>query len=95
MWRWVMMVSVSCAMVAAQHAAAPVSRAEPGGVRVVRPGETLWGVAKGMTPTGGDVRRTVERLRVANPDIRGGALVAGGSLNLRPPSALASLDGAP
>lgn len=55
----------------------------PGPQRVaVRAGDTLWGIARAVTPRDRDVRSTVDALAAAN-DIRAGrCLAAGSSLRL-------------
>lgn len=52
------------------------------GVVVVREGETLWSIARRITPEGADARATVERLRLENGLDRSAAVGSGDELTL-------------
>lgn len=58
-------------------------QAIPGQVYVVRPGDTLWGIAAGLVGPAGDPRPAVERLAKLNR-VQDGVIRPGQKLRLAP-----------
>jgi len=82
MWRWVGMFAAFGMAVVIQAGAAGYASPQPSAVVIVREGDTLWSVARRMTPPSMDVRQTVDLLARQNRIGPGGTLAAGTTLRL-------------
>ena len=67
----------------AGHPGAEASRPAAARMYVVRPGDTLWGIATGLVGRAGDPRPVVDRLATLNR-VRDGLIRPGQELRLSP-----------